>query len=276
MNRLEVIRFLESFFAELKIDGRTDIAPFLKFILSLKQNLPLSISLLREIAFLAAKADPENADSSRNQSTVEAESILKRRIDRRYARLCRIQEELGRLDLKNASPGTSPEDFIFSQIDFTRYREIDEKEFEGLFAEGLKDFSDSFFLKNFGRKRAEVQSVIKESYKKTTGTYRIQREDPLILSIMRTLETSLETLPLFTFEEIQMELKNLLAFLGKGYGIPDMELLYPLLVSSLDSVQISHEDGMTTNLFISAEGSLSGTFRPGNKPWTVVLIPVKS
>jgi hypothetical protein len=92
---------------------------------------------------------------------------------------------------------------------------------------------------------------------------------------MRTLETSLESLPLFTRGEIQAELARLLGFVsdGKIRGYKDTEPLYPLLVRTLDNVIIRHGDGMSTRLFISPKGELSGTFRPGDKPWTLVLIP---
>ena len=193
-----------------------------------------------------------------------------------------MQEELGRLDFKKAPPGASPEDFIFSSIDFSRYREMNENEFNLLFPESLTDFTENFFMDNFGHCRSEIQSLIEESFKKTTHVYRIQKDSPSILSvlsIMRTLDTSLESSSLFTVEEIRAELKNLLSFVGKDAGIPaeipGSERLYSLLVLSLDNVCITHEDGMTTKLFISDEGDLAGTFRPGNKPWTLVLIPVK-
>ena len=297
VNRLEVIRFLESFFAELNNAGKKDIAPFQNFVLSLKRELPLSISLLRELALLGLKAAQQSPGGPQSLSSPKiplagsgprtggsrpvamADGILKRRLDRRYARLCRVQEELGRLDFKKAPPGVSPEDFIFSRIDFSRYREMSEKEFGDLFPEGLTDFDDGFFEKNFGLNKTEIQSLIEESYKKTAGTYIIRKESPSILSvlsIMRTLDTSLESSPLFTAEETLMELRNLLGFVGKGAGIPGIELLYPLLVLSLDNVCITHEDGMTTKLFISDGGDLAGTFLPGNKPWTLVLISAKS
>jgi len=161
---------------------------------------------------------------------------------------------------------------------------MDEKDFEDLFPEGLTDFGGAFFKKNFGRGEKEIQSLIAESYKKTKGIYTLRTgvpgETTLIISIMRTLETSLETLPLFTAEETEEELKNLLEFVEgsskkspRKEELPGVERLYPLLVSGLDNVLIRHKDGMTTKLFISPGGDLSGTFRPGNKPWTVVLIP---
>ena len=315
MNRVEVNNFLKSFFAEIetasrarqKPPGRTQLKPFLELILSLKRDLPLSIPLLRDLANMA-KAGMVAASGKDNEA-----GLLRRRIERRYLRLCRISNELGRLDLKKAAAGASMgithgktqdaaqntagyktlEDFVFSQIDFSRYRKMDEKDFNKLFPEGLEDFDESFFKNNFGLDKTEIQSAIEGSYKKTEGEYLLQRETPLVLSVMRTLETSLEAAPLFTAGEITEELQSLLGFLeggtegsmgenrekrerpGKGKLLPGTEQLYALLVLSLDNILITHEDGMTTKLFISPRGNLSGTFRPGDKPWTLVLIPAE-
>ena len=266
MNRFEVRLFLKSFFTGLASapDLRGDeTKPFLDLVLTLRQDLPLSIPLLRDLALV---------------KTGKETLFLQRKIDRLYRRLCRVQEELSRLDLKKAASGTALEDFVFSQIDFSRYREMDEKDYQRLFPEGLKDFDDAFYTKNFGYQREEIQSLIEGSYVKNQGIYKIQKESPLVLSVLRTLETSLETSPLFTAEEIHEELQNLIDFIGgveKRELLPGMKRLYPFLVSSLENVIFSHEDGMKTKLFIGSQGDLEGTFQPGGKPWTRVLIPAK-
>ena len=117
----------------------------------------------------------------------------------------------------------------------------------------LPDFDEAYFTNNFGLDRREVQSLIENGYKKEDGFYRIQQENPITLSIMRALDSSLENSSLFSVEEVTKE-------------------LYPQLISHLDGMVITHEDGMKTTLFISPDGDLSATFRPGNKPWTRVLI----
>ena len=250
MNREEAIRTLK---------------PFLDYISSIDESKPFyaSIPILRELTSMAATAT----------ATAVETGPVKRRINRLYLRLCRLQEELGRLDLKKAKPnvslGLSPEDFIFSSIDFSRYREIKENYFKTLFSEGLADFGDAFLKKNFNRNKSEIKTLIEQSYKKTEGVYRLGKESPLILSVMRTLETSLDALPLFSLEEVTQELDSMPAKYG---GRENQEKLYSLLVTSLDGVLITHDDGMTTKLFITAAGELSGTFRPADKPWTVVLI----
>ena len=267
MNRIEVTRFLESFFASLSKAGairrETDLKPFFKLITSLKREIPLS--LLREISALGA-----------GQSAEREEGIIKKRIDRIYLRMCRIQEELGRLDFKKAAPGESAESFIFSQIDFSRYREMEAAYFETLFLDGLEDFDEVFFEESFGLDRKGVKSLIEECYKKNNGLYKIQKENPLILSVMRNLEMSLGSSPLFTAEEIGDDLKSLFSFLNENKGgrklFPGTEKLYPLLVMSLDGAVFTHNDGMVTKLFVSEQGNLSGTFRPADKPWTRVLI----
>jgi hypothetical protein len=243
------------------------LKPFLDYVLSLSidESMPFyaSIPILRELTSLAANAVAAAGETR----------PVKKRINRVYLRLCRLQEELGRLDLKKAKPnislGLSLEDFIFSSIDFSRYREINENYFTTLFSEGLADFGDGFFKKNFNRGRSEIKTLIEQSYKKAEGVYKIGKESPLILSVMRTLETSLDTLPIFSLEEITEEFDRIPAKYG---GRENQEKLYSLLVSSLDGVVITHDDGMTTKLSVTASGELAGTFRPADKPWTLVLI----
>ena len=248
MDRVEAIRIL---------------TPFFDFILP----QPLPIPLLKELAFLSTGTIPAGLEPG----------PLISGIHRRCLRLCRLQVELAGLDLKKAKPGDSLEDFVFSKIDFSRYREIEVNYFEALFLNGFMDFDEAFIKEKFYLDKKEVQSLIETSYKKTDGLYRLQRENSMILSIMRTLETSLEDRPLFTPEEINEELKKLPGFDDGSLGpfspeIRNSETLYPFLVLSLDGVVIGGE-GMETKLFVSAEGSLEGIFQPDNKPWTRVLIP---
>ena len=265
-----MFQFLGSFFAGLGRAGAppegTDVSAFFKLVASLKRDLPISVPILRELASLETGRTADNE-----------EGILKKRINRCYLRLCRVQEELSRLDLKKAASGSTLEDYVFSRIDFSRYREIDIGYYEVLFSEGLRDFDETFLSKKFGIAREELQSLMEGCYKKTERYYKIQKENPLILSVMRTLETSLENSALFTAVEIREEIINLYDFAGgvsvKGKILPGMEKLYPLLVLGLDGVTIAHADGMTTKLFISRDGDLSGTFRPSDKPWTKVLVP---
>jgi hypothetical protein len=182
-----------------------------------------------------------------------------RRLDRRYARLCLIQEELGALDFKKAKAGASVEDFVLNQTDFSRYREIPGPGFGFFTGEGLGDFEENFFPEHFGISRRETLSLIERSYREEGAVYRLVRENPLILPVMRTLQTSLELGPFIRPEEVP----------GISPG------LFRSLIYKLDNIMVTHEDGAATRLFISPSGDLCGAFRPGNKPWTLVLIPAE-
>ena len=240
-------------------------------VLSLEGDTALDVPLLRNLAVL----DALRKTKSMKTFTVKPD-LLEKKINRHYYRLCRVQEDLGRLDFKKAAAGVSVEDFVFSQIDFSRYREMPARDFERLFPEGLMDFGEAFLKDNFGFGREEIQSLIERSYKKEEGLYKIRQESPLILSVMRTLDTSLENSSLFGPEEISGELQTLSGFLGSSGTsagrLPEVGQIYPGLVSGLDGLTITHDDGMKTNLFISPQGDLSAIFRPGNKAWTRVLI----
>ena len=244
-------------------------------------NSTPAVPPLLELAGFITKKEPLNKGEGILIEGFLYVGPLYRRLSRHYLRLCRVTDELGQLDFKKAAQGNqkgfsmggfSLEDFVFSGIDFSRYREIDEKEF-GLFqGEALADFGEGFYKKNFGLCRSEVQSVIEGCYKKISGQYKMTRGNPLILSIMRTLETSLDNSPLITVEEIQENAGKLPDFTGKRISTTEMNTLYRQLVLSLNNASVTHGDGMVTKLFISREGELSGVFRPGNKPWTRVLI----
>jgi hypothetical protein len=186
-------------------------------------------------------------------------SFLKRRLDRRYERLCFIQKELGGLDFNKPGKAASFEDFVLGQTDFSRYKEIRTCDFEFFTTEGLSDFEEVFFLKYFSITRDETLSLVERSYRQEPSLYRLIEENPLILSVMRTIQASLELGPLIRPEEIP----------GITGG------LFRSLICKLDNTIITHDDGMTTKLFLSPAGDLSGTFRPGNKPWTLVLIPAE-
>jgi hypothetical protein len=240
------------------------LKPFLDHILSIDENNPIyaSIPILRELTGMAVNA--ERAETG----------PVEKRLRRQYYRLCRLQEELEHLDLNKAkaslSIGYTVEDFIFSHIDFSRYREINENYFEKLFAEGLEDYSDAYFWLNFRRHKVEIKDLIGGNYKKTEGVYRVKRESPLLLSVMRTLETSLDTVPPFSLHEVMEEQSKITTKYG---GKENRKKIFRLLVSSLDGVIITHDDGMTTKLFVKDSGELAGTFRPANKPWTLILVP---
>jgi hypothetical protein len=191
---------------------------------------------------------------------------LRRRIESRYRRICFVHRELAKLDAaagESGIPGSSVkdtpdggtvrngsfEDFVFSRIDFSVYKKIEAEEFCLLFDEGLADYEESFFRKAFAMNREKVRETIRHSYIRVGPFYVCKSANPLLLSIMRTLHTSLEFAPLVTGND---------AVDAEGLG------------AALDGVVIRHHDGMETRLFMK-DSSLYGTFHPMNKAYTVML-----
>jgi hypothetical protein len=193
---------------------------------------------------------------------------IRQRIESRYRRICFVYRELAKLDSAAKGSGTpeavkdtagvnaaagSFEDFVFSRIDFSIYKKINAEEFRLLFDAGLADYEELFFRKAFAMNREQVRETIRSSYIKAGSFYVCKSAGPLLLSIMRTLHTSLEFAPLLT-----------------GNDVADTEQL-GLLTAALDGVVIRHDDGMETRLFIK-DNSLYGTFQPMHKAYTLRLI----
>jgi hypothetical protein len=237
-------------------------AVFIEAYQNVLQNLPtdpaLPLPLLREFAGHPAVVPLKNG-------------LLWKRLERRYLRLCAVQEGLGRLDFKKAGGGASFDDFVFSQTDFSRYGKIPESRFI-LYTEGLEDFEGNFFTKNFRMSRAETETAVNRSFKKIGGLYCLIRPSPVILAVLRTLETSTETLPLLRPEEILAEMKALYEYLNEGpFPAGSISGFFSYLAGRLDNTAVIHTDGMETRLFIDKNGNLAGIFKPGGKAWTLVL-----
>ncbi|MDR2072879.1 MAG: hypothetical protein LBP60_05560 [Spirochaetaceae bacterium] len=223
-----------------------------------------------------------------DESAQDLISTVRRRIESRYRRIFFVHRELTRLNAaaktntalqrgpvqnrtgtaqKPGEPGplhNNFEDFVFSQIDFSIYNTIDAEEYNLLFNRGLEDFDEPFFQKAFNMNREAVRRTIAEAYIKA-GPFFIRRSASLLLlSIMRTLHTSLEFAPLLTKADVS----------GEDH--------LRTLIGALDGVVIRHADGTETRLFVPAAGDagtktgprplLCGTFYPLNKPWTITLI----
>ena len=222
--------------------------------------------------------------------------FLERKIDRHYKRLCRVQEELNQLNKNQTKPdkNSSFEDFVFSKINFSRYKIISVEDFNSLIPDAFMDFSEALFEKNFfhGEGSGEIPildegnfyrqkllNLVEKSYEKNAGNYILKTETPLIISLMRTLDTSLENSDLFGMNDIERELFNLERISGESLPLDiGMEELFCQLVSSLDGLNITHNDGMKTKLFINRREDgwdLSATFMPGNKAWTRKLISIR-
>jgi hypothetical protein len=208
-----------------------------------------------------------------NLTEMTKEGIIRDRLERRYRRLCAVSEELERLDFKKAKPGASFDDFVFESADFAFYQRIDEESFHLFYEAGLEDFSRPFFKNNFGIDRPGAGELLKNNFEKSGGFYHYQGKNllvqSLLLSILRTLRVSLEWVPLVGMEELTEELKR-----ASLPGIPgNYPQIFRFLILNLDHTTAPQRDGSVTTLFISPEGDLRGAFRPGNKPWTLTLIP---
>jgi hypothetical protein len=212
---------------------------------------------------------------------------VRRGLNRRYLRMRFVQSELERLNFKKAGPGVTFNDFVFDQIDFSAYKKIAEEEYSLYSREGLEDFDAPFFTRNFRLSREKVQALIDGAYIRIGGFYYIRQEkalfNPLLMSILRTLQTSLEFVPLFTREAIQDECRAILcslrhdgetdkdAFLRREDG---PSRLFASLLRALHGVSALHTDGMKTDLSAVQEENtllLRGAFHPRNKAYTITL-----
>ncbi|MDR2185020.1 MAG: hypothetical protein LBO80_05055 [Treponema sp.] len=259
---------------------------------------PDFMPVLRDAAALAAGA---------YRIRTGAAGAVAARLNRRYLRLRFVQEELGKLDFKKAKNGTAFDDFIFEQTDFSTYNKIDEDIFRQFYIDGFDDFSSAFFEKAFGISREAALAAVRKGYQRT-GTLYLQRKSGtpdgsgglprfLLLSIMRTLQTSLDFLPLIAAEEILAECNALIRFLQKEtrplqetlidaesffYLARNFNIFFGCLLCSLDKAVFTHDDGMETLLTAGpgqgkAAGNLAlyGVFHPGGKACTIPLVSTK-
>ena len=209
----------------------------------------------------------------------ELVALVRQRIESRYKRILFVQKELERLNAiakmnstaalsdltQQKKQAESFEDFVFSSINFSLYKKINKDEFTLLFDKGLADYQETFFQKCFRLSREETRKTITESYVKVGPFYLCKKSSPFLLSIMRTLHTSLDFAPLLGSDDI---------------ADPDQ---IKAVAGILNGLVIRHEDETETKLFIpkeeekkpgmQAEPVLCGTFHPLGKAYTIVLIP---
>ena len=205
----------------------------------------------------------------------EIVSLVRRRIESRYRRLLFVHQELEKLNAlaklepsakttgDNTLSNRSFEDFVFSRINFSIYKKIDTEEFTLLFCDGLQDYEDAFYTNFFSMSREEVRKTINGSYVRAGPFYLCKKSSHLLLSIMRTMHTSLDFAPLLGADDIA-----------------DRDQL-KAVAGVLDGLVIRHDDGMETKLFIPQAADpnmqdmalLCGTFHPLGKACTVTLIP---
>jgi hypothetical protein len=233
--------------------------------------------LLSDIAVLSGSAGAGGLDG------LPSPGLVRRRLDRRYARICVVYRELSKLDFSKAGSGTGLEDMVFAQTDFDRYKKISREDFSVFFDEGLEDFEDSFYKYNLMMERGAVRKTISRWYKREGEYYVCSGENPLLPGIMRTLHTALDFAPLLSAAEILGESAFLIRFLQSKSAIGEdallaleanLDQLFSALLRSLDGATAIHPDGMATTLFIE-EGSdppiLCGTFCPEHKAHTIRL-----
>jgi hypothetical protein len=249
-------------------------AAFLRLLRTLPRELALGMPVLSDIAALGS---PGGAGGD------SAPGIIRRRLDRRYARICVVYRELSKLDFNQAGPGTALEDMVFAQTDFGRYGKISREDFTALFDEGLEDFEDSFYKHNLMMDRGAVRRAISRWYKSEGDYYVCAGANPLLLGIMRSLHTALDFAPLIRPGEALEEAAFLIRFLQSKSALGDDALaalrqnpdaFFAALLRSLDKAKATHPDGNTTTLFIQEASDppiLYGTFLPDNKPHTIRL-----
>jgi hypothetical protein len=250
------------------------LGAFLRLLRALPGKIALQMPVLSDIAVFGAGADGAGRS---------APGIIRRRLDRRYARICVVYRELGKLDFNKAQPGAGLEDMVFAQTDFDAYRRISREDFNAFFHEGLDDFEDSFYRYNLMMDRDAVRRAISRWYTSEGDCYVYAGENPLLLGIMRSLHTALDFAPLIRAEETLEETAFLIRFLQSQSALEEgalsaltenQGLLFFTLLRSLDGTTATHPDGRATALFVE-EGSdppvLCGTFFPENKAHTIRL-----
>lgn len=288
--------------------------PLRLFFITLKNQgfegrVPQFLMDLEELGEEAANSFPILMDIHRmipgKSLNVEGEASwgpLRKGIHRRYSRIRFVHRELGKLDFSKARPGADFRDFVFEQIDFSVYRLISPEDFELFSGDGLLDFGDDFFQEAFHLDRAGTAALIRGAYH-SQGAYFALRDEkllynPLLMSVMRTLHTSLNFAPLFTAEGV---LKECIALAGYLEGRPpapgeaavgrdayfhlaqNFGAIYPRILQALDGAVLTHRDGAKTLLSAKSEEAssrdaqgrrgltLMGIFNPGAKPYTIAL-----
>jgi hypothetical protein len=252
----------------MNFEDNSSVGNFLRLLRNLPAELALKTPVLNDIANLSGGSDSEQP------------GLIRRRLERRYARIRVVHAELGKLDFTKAKPGTGLEDMVFAQTNFDRYRKISREDFNTFFDEGLDDFTDVFYKKNCMLDRGAVRKTIFHRYQLEGEHYYCAAMNPLLSGIMRTLHTSLDFAPLITADETRREIETLIRFLQSQSMLGDDALsdltrnfpaFFAALLRSLDKITVIHPDGMATTLSLKDE-TLYGTFHPANKAHTIRLI----
>lgn len=214
------------------------------------------------------------------KSGAPSAGLLLGRLERRYRRICFVQRELERLDFSQTRPGIAFDDLVLEQADFSMYRSLSAEEFSLFSGPGLEDYEDGFFQSTFELRRKAVAGIIGGAYDREARAEgpRFQLRDerflrnPLFLSIMRSLHSSLDFVPLFSREEIDGEWRALHRALDAcAVNAAGFSQFLSILIPALDGGGMVHRDGMRTEFSVQGE-SLQGVFHPENKAYTMILL----
>jgi hypothetical protein len=289
---------IQSLFAVLK-NREIDLPwtrQFLAGLAALPPDIRGELPLLTDMAVLCTGTSPSAAATPSQEAAAVQDPIqrasaswgpVRRGLNRRYLRIRFVQGELERLDFKKAKPGADFNDFVFNQIDFSAYKKISEEDFTLFFGEGLEDFTVPFFEQAFHLSREKTASLICKSYTRIGRFYYIKQENllsnPLLMAMLRTLQTSLTFTPLFMADAVLKECNTLLRFFKRRkeagadaffYLSRESGRFFTCLLRSLHGAVLVHDDDMRTDISAVQEGnalSLRGAFHPQNKVYTIVL-----
>jgi hypothetical protein len=251
---------------------------------------------LRDLSLLPPdqlRPAPVLADLGTLRAGIVREGVVRERLERRYIRIRFVQEELGRLDFRDARPGAGFEDCVFARTDFSIYKRLDPETFSLFSAAGLADYGESFFESAFHLNRKAVGTIIAGAYWKIDSCHVIRNEkllrNPLFLSIMRSIHTSQAFAPLIEKGELLRECSALIRLPKDKPADPAREmsrltrgfdLVFAALLKALHGVTALQEDGTQTELSAltgqhtkgkGKETLLRGTFYPHNKACTIPL-----
>ncbi|MDR1211348.1 MAG: hypothetical protein LBK40_03855 [Spirochaetaceae bacterium] len=257
-----------------QLGEKTFDGPALGSFLEASAGLPLDLPLLGGMReFRASLGRPVAGNAA----------AVRAKLERRYLRLCFVQESLEHIDFKKAKPGQGFEEFMLGQTDFSRYTSLDEKIFNGLFINGLDDYPGSFFSSAFRMKKEALRTLVLASYAEKEGKRVLIKNNLFILSVMRTLHSSLDFAPLWDEEAVLNELGAVLSFfaerriIDKGPSAAAEERggeIFLCLLSLFHHAEYAQEDGSKTRLFLTpfrGRLCLAASFTPLGKAHSLVL-----
>jgi hypothetical protein len=209
----------------------------------------------------------------------DTNNIVTKNIDRRYRRIAFVQQSLEKINFSKAKPDSKFEDFIFAQSDFSIYEKIDAETFQCFYIDGLDDLSDDFFTRILSRNKSEIQNIISARFKLVDGFY-VSDGNPFLISILRSIHTSLDFAPFPNQNQCYSELEKLLEFLQKNVNLPDRffqylaqeeDDLFCALLGLFDKTEIMHRDGMKSRFVFGEENGNAALFivyHPHGKAYT--------